>query len=607
LNPDHPVIKDLLEKVKEDKAEKKAEDTAVVLFQAAMLDSGYEIVDPHALVKKVYSLMSESLGVDPSTPVEEVEVPEDEEEVEEPSEEESDIDNATTITEEPEEDFTTEEETSVESDDELAYHIQLCFSIRGCSVDVTQWATLGVCVDNIDSICLRQDCTFLVDWMRGHHRKRWPVAVDGRGHRYRIPTGKGANDGVVGVWAEGKSSVTSPTLSGTTQENPYSSSSSSKHCSLPEPPETVTDHTSTSSSSVSRTPCASGSVVDTRTSPGPLSSVADRALTLAIPRGYLSIKDVVKCSELVCSRWRSLGQRKWLKLAVCHCSVEDGEERRWFWMDYCGRVRDLPLLREFDGDIRKCYDYYVHTGVDEYSELEHEIARDVRRTLPTHELFVRDQGGIHEKLKNVLIAVANANPTVGYCQGMNFIAAVLLLHLDLDPANAFIMMQCLLDNYHYRYLFSPGVPLLPLRMRQFSCVARKNLPALWHHLNSHSFTMDVFAQQWVMTLFGYYVDADFLKYVYDLFFLCGWKAVFKTGMAILAALEPKILKMNMEEISHYMQNSKHGTDFMRAHDDTGRRLAQERAMLKILNGCKVVVLLLLASGVMLVSTSGDQS
>lgn len=41
--------------------------------------------------------------------------------------------------------------------------------------------------------------------------------------------------------------------------------------------------------------------------------------------------------------------------------------------------------------------------------------------------------------------------------------------------------------------------------------------------------MDVFAQQWVMTLFGYYVDADFLKYVYDLFFLCGWKAVFKTG------------------------------------------------------------------------------
>ncbi|KAF4658575.1 hypothetical protein FOZ61_005517 [Perkinsus olseni] len=119
LNPDHPVIKDLLEKVKEDKADKNAEDTAVVLFQAAMLDSGYEIVDPHALVKKVYSLMSESLGVDPSTPVEEVEVPEDEEEVEEPSEEESDIDNATTTTEEPEEDFTTEEEASVESDDEL--------------------------------------------------------------------------------------------------------------------------------------------------------------------------------------------------------------------------------------------------------------------------------------------------------------------------------------------------------------------------------------------------------------------------------------------------------------------------------------------------------
>ncbi|EER16021.1 90kDa heat-shock protein, putative [Perkinsus marinus ATCC 50983] len=115
LNPDHPVIKDLLVKVNEDKADTNAEDTAVVLFQAAMLDSGYEILDPHTLVKKVYSLMSQSLGVDPNTPVAEVEVPEDEEEVEEPpAEEESD--DSTTIGEE--EELEPDNEMSKESEDE---------------------------------------------------------------------------------------------------------------------------------------------------------------------------------------------------------------------------------------------------------------------------------------------------------------------------------------------------------------------------------------------------------------------------------------------------------------------------------------------------------
>merc|ERR1719198_2638475 len=85
INPNHPVIVDLLSKVKADKEDKSAVDSASVLFQTALIESGYEIADPTALVKRVYSLMSKELGVDPDAPLTEVEIP-DEEEAEEESE-----------------------------------------------------------------------------------------------------------------------------------------------------------------------------------------------------------------------------------------------------------------------------------------------------------------------------------------------------------------------------------------------------------------------------------------------------------------------------------------------------------------------------------------
>merc|ERR1712085_166816 len=83
VNPQHPVIADLLSKVKADKADAAAKYTAQVLFQTALIESGYEIADPSALVNRVYRLMSKELGVDPDAPLKEVEVPEEEEEAEE--------------------------------------------------------------------------------------------------------------------------------------------------------------------------------------------------------------------------------------------------------------------------------------------------------------------------------------------------------------------------------------------------------------------------------------------------------------------------------------------------------------------------------------------
>merc|ERR1712238_210330 len=99
VNANHPVVIDLLAKIKEDKENAAAVDSAAVLFQAALIESGYEIADPSALVSRVYRLMSKELGVAPDAPMKEVEIPEEDEEEEaeeeDAEEEESEDDDKT--------------------------------------------------------------------------------------------------------------------------------------------------------------------------------------------------------------------------------------------------------------------------------------------------------------------------------------------------------------------------------------------------------------------------------------------------------------------------------------------------------------------------------
>mmetsp|Transcript_12576 Transcript_12576/g.29992 ORF Transcript_12576/g.29992 Transcript_12576/m.29992 type:complete len:787 (+) Transcript_12576:46-2406(+) len=92
INPNHPVVHDLLEKIKQDKENSQAVDTATVLFQTAMIESGYDISDPSVLVKKVYAMMSKEIGVDPNAPMKEIEVPEEEEEAEDTADAEDEDD-----------------------------------------------------------------------------------------------------------------------------------------------------------------------------------------------------------------------------------------------------------------------------------------------------------------------------------------------------------------------------------------------------------------------------------------------------------------------------------------------------------------------------------
>jgi len=87
INPRHPMIKKLLEDVKNGETSEVSEDAANVLYDTAVLNSGYGLENPKDLTERVLRMVANNLEVDPDAEVVE-EVFEDEEEEEEEDEEE---------------------------------------------------------------------------------------------------------------------------------------------------------------------------------------------------------------------------------------------------------------------------------------------------------------------------------------------------------------------------------------------------------------------------------------------------------------------------------------------------------------------------------------
>lgn len=70
--------------------------------------------------------------------------------------------------------------------------------------------------------------------------------------------------------------------------------------------------------------------------------------------------------------------------------------------------------------------------------------QDLPRTFP-HNSWVAGGDG-KSALRRVLLAFSVHKPEVGYCQSMNYVAAMLLLGMDLDEEKAFWAMVALIDD-----------------------------------------------------------------------------------------------------------------------------------------------------------------
>lgn len=137
------------------------------------------------------------------------------------------------------------------------------------------------------------------------------------------------------------------------------------------------------------------------------------------------------------------------------------------------------------------------------------------------------------------LGAAILEPGMGYCQGMNFIAGVLLIE-TLCPTTAFWTLLAMIRLKSFSGLFCPGVPALKLKLVQFQNLVSEFYPPGHNALEKLSIPTDLIAHQFFVTAFAYFIHPSLLIRFWDIFFVNGWQSLMTLGLAVFSLLEPHL-------------------------------------------------------------------
>lgn len=191
-------------------------------------------------------------------------------------------------------------------------------------------------------------------------------------------------------------------------------------------------------------------------------------------------------------------------------------------------------------------------------EVERDIRKDLHRTYPTQQLFLchdRSELTIGEKqLYNVLKAIANNFPRIGYCQGMNFVVGFLLLISGGNETEAFCLFQRMgLDGrFHVLGLFESNFPIVNLYCFIFWKLMRETNDDLKNHLEKLGVPDHAWISKWFMMIFLYSLPLDVICRVWD--FILSEESLLasvKIALALMKILKPDLLRF--EEIFEIME------------------------------------------------------
>ncbi|XP_046612096.1 rab GTPase-activating protein 1-like isoform X1 [Neodiprion virginianus] len=185
------------------------------------------------------------------------------------------------------------------------------------------------------------------------------------------------------------------------------------------------------------------------------------------------------------------------------------------------------------------------------SSCESVILRDINRTFPAHDFF-KETGGLgQDSLYRISKAYAVYDEEVGYCQGLSFLVASLLLHMPEEQA--FCVLVKLMYDYGLRNLYKDRFDNLHMRFYQLNRLIEDQLPELYKHFYDRGVETHMFAAQWFLTLFTARFPLYLVFHILDVFLLQGLDTLFQVAIALLTLCKKELLQLDFESILKYFR------------------------------------------------------
>jgi len=244
--------------------------------------------------------------------------------------------------------------------------------------------------------------------------------------------------------------------------------------------------------------------------------------------------------------------KEWLLLICDQNSVDKLNKKVFQGVPNRLRATVWPQLAESQDLVSKNKGVYIelmqNKATSQYLDL---IDSDVNRTFPDHPYFKESKKTGQRALSNILNCFTLLNVETGYCQGMNFIAGVLLIQMDEEQA--FWLFVQLMKKYGLEGFFSTGTPKLAEYLQRFDIYIAKLLSKLHVHFKTHGIEVQIFASQWWRTLFSYNFPLELVFRIWDVFLVEGLDFLIWVGLVILEQCQEEILQMEGMGIMAYFK------------------------------------------------------